>query len=561
MKKLLLFAAALGVSVVANATDKPAWTTSVGSEISVFEAAGDEGDETEEEAVPSSYITETPAGTETLWVRNSNGFTCNSLGRVSGWEDYGEVVRMIVAEDGTTVYLNNPLASRDCEGWLKGTMDAAGNISMTFPQCIHKYNGYYFYAVCLKSNAETNTLTPAENQTFKLVKGNIGYTCEDPMIILGLCELFDGEDNLAQGNWDGFGIFNYAMFAQTDSEVVPPADLETEEWAFIDGHNGWRVKVGFTADKAYIQGACAYSPNAWIAGDINGNEVTFKTAYVGVCPSMRHYAYLHPAMGLYQSLSTYGAPQSVYSFADKVVLTYDAEKKTLMAPTEVVPSAMYGDCPIGWEMNGEAGTFMFHSVPVADSPAYQIQLTIAPRMKEQKDDANLPPMNPIFTRVTDYIVDYGQGSMRYVIPVYDTEYNLLDPNKLFYNILVNGEPYTIETADYPFFPQDYTDIPAQFGEGVKMKYNYTHHTFYYNFRDWETVGLQSIYKDGENERRSEIVTYPSTTSVASIAVGNDVKATEYYDLSGRKVVNPEKGMYVRVSKMADGSRKSEKVTF
>ncbi|MCD8387345.1 MAG: C10 family peptidase [Bacteroidales bacterium] len=56
-------------------------------------------------------------------------------------------------------------------------------------------------------------------------------------------------------------------------------------------------------------------------------------------------------------------------------------------------------------------------------------------------------------------------------------------------------------------------------------------------------------------------TYVSQLGVSSIAADDEAVSVEYYNLQGQKVENPTPGLYISVSRYADGTTRSEKVKF
>lgn len=48
-------------------------------------------------------------------------------------------------------------------------------------------------------------------------------------------------------------------------------------------------------------------------------------------------------------------------------------------------------------------------------------------------------------------------------------------------------------------------------------------------------------------------------AVNHIASASEVTGVEYYDLSGRKISNPDKGIFIRIERLSDGSARTEKI--
>lgn len=173
------------------------------------------------------------------------------------------------------------------------------------------------------------------------------------------------------------------------------------------------------------------------------------------------------------------------------------------------------------------------------------------------------PMDPQGISVLDFGDSYQVG---FIIPTVSTDNNSLNVNDLYYTIYVNDEPWEFEpegehyvgltgpTYEIPFDVNNNYDIFA---------YDYTMRFVTIDVTGADKIGVQSVYKYGGVTTKSQII---STTEFVDYddsgieSVGSDVVVSEtYYDLNGRKVENPAKGVFILKKTMADGSVKSEKV--
>lgn len=103
------------------------------------------------------------------------------------------------------------------------------------------------------------------------------------------------------------------------------------------------------------------------------------------------------------------------------------------------------------------------------------------------------------------------------------------------------------------------------------------HKFSFDLRNNRVLNTYNIGEDGSKDLNNLVVTVfliDKTTgqienankfaisgwnAVDNVTVDASVVATEYFDLSGRKVVNPEKGIFIKSEKLSDGSRRTTKV--
>lgn len=103
--------------------------------------------------------------------------------------------------------------------------------------------------------------------------------------------------------------------------------------------------------------------------------------------------------------------------------------------------------------------------------------------------------------------------------------------------------YTVETADFVY---DVADGSYSFGDGLGLA------DFFSN--DGVEFGFSVLYSD------LGMVPVPGA-GVESVEAGaeSEVVATEYYDLSGRRMTEAVSGVGIMVKKYADGTRKATKV--
>ena len=90
------------------------------------------------------------------------------------------------------------------------------------------------------------------------------------------------------------------------------------------------------------------------------------------------------------------------------------------------------------------------------------------------------------------------------------------------------------------------------------------HALAFYTADVERIGLQSVYMGGGVEKRSAIVYYDFTNGTSTSTGITSAKAATagkvaYYDISGRRVNAPSKGLYIKQVIAADGSKKTVKI--
>ena len=75
----------------------------------------------------------------------------------------------------------------------------------------------------------------------------------------------------------------------------------------------------------------------------------------------------------------------------------------------------------------------------------------------------------------------------------------------------------------------------------------------------KAVGIQAVYKGGDETRRSKIAWRQfASTGIDNATTASDAVSVEYRDLAGRSVSRPQAGIYSKTTTYRDGKRKSVK---
>lgn len=279
---------------------------------------------------------------------------------------------------------------------------------------------------------------------------------------------------LTGGMYDGYSLAPYWVVGSTltpseteeDPEtnvVVLPEGVEAEDYvmSYTDEDNAAfaiPVQVAVDGNDVYFQGLSTYLPEAWVKGTKDGNTVTF--------PAMQY-------MGEY---SYYGSVYAFYNGA--AVFTYDAEAETYSAQGEI-----YG--------------------VLADR--YYDGHFFNPVLKKVVEKAGMPA-NPAITAITP--TQYGDV-IEFNVPLTDVEGNSLLAAKLSYQFYIDIEkevsPLVFTTADYTYLTEDMSVIPFGFTENYDFYSNFIYLNM--NHKNWNKVGIKSIYTGGGETNETEIQWY------------------------------------------------------
>ena len=411
---------------------------------------------------------------------------------------------MLVAFDGNDIYFNFPNPVKGST-WIKGTKDSeSGAYIFARAQEVGDYYGTMYYF----SGYDTDGLT---DFSFHYSEATESYSCIGYIMI----STSTTDASTAIGYFEGTTV--------TKSKPVPdelieaPANLKTEDY-FLTGKSitygqdgsvssmddvSYTVKVGFSGSDVYIQGLSQAVPTAWAKGTLDDDDVTFeKGQFMGKVSSFSSYL-----MG-----QQYGT-QDLTDFE----CAYDATTGTFTArqylvinayKTSLAPFAVYAGVKI---------------TKLVDEPA--------------------TPANPSITKFTAYTEAEGYGTLELSIPQLSTTGSALIPEKLSYQLYqdINGT-----VSDYVFSMSDYEKIEADM---VEIPYNYTDNwdinphgqyiSLFANSLQFRRIGVQSIYRGGNEEKRSDIIWYTiSTDGIQTLRNSeNEKMRNAVYNLAGQKLSN------------------------
>lgn len=419
------------------------------------------------EYVPIPVVTP-PAGLTTeVWT----------VGRYfyDGQSETGEEKALQVGFDGNDVYVNGFSYLMEEDAWIKGTLSEDGK-SITFAS--GQYYGSYqgndlFFAAY---DFYTSTLAPV-TVAYDAAAGTM--TWPETTVIL---------ENGAQDEMSMYGYFTRipAMVKGTAPDPLAAPDIVTTEWLFksqsisedqetgeyvLSDYN-LHVQVGIAGNDVFVKGICEDLPDTWIKGTLDPatNKVTFPTGQ-----------YFGQAAILFWVFDYYFAGYGENGLED-VVMAYDPEAKTLTmeSPTDLLINA-------AWLL-------------------YDPNLTLTDVTLQEIADVAATPAQPAITAAT---LDGNYPNVRINVPDTDVEGNPLLVGKLSYQYFTDVNhtisPLTLSPSEYMYLYADMTEIPYTFTDDYDI-YNYC---LYLNqdFSTWNKLGIQSIYRGGGEEHKSEIFWY------------------------------------------------------
>lgn len=463
-----------------------------------------------EEEIPDELV-ELPEGVEAeVWTLEGTYSTSK------GSESSQYAVK--VAIDGTDIYASG-MAYYFPNAFLKGTIDGT---TVTFPTgqfvgedeygkeyMVGSDDGETLCDIVFSYDVEAKTLT---------------------METKYLLENGDTKDEISYyGYWTDLEL--YAGEPIVIDPVVAPEELATETYCFKSMAKEYssdeedpneyepytcQVEVGFDGDDVYIQGLAQDMPELWVKGTKNadGQYVIPANQFMG---NLNIWGYEFPYF--------WTALDENENLVD-AVLDFNAETKTFTTSQTLA-------------LNGSKKKLDYYIL------FQNVEIT-------KMEDVAATPANPIFESIN---FDSKYPSVYLSIPSKDADGNELLASKMFYTIWIekDGEqkPYTFTAALYSNdFNEDMTEIPYSYdGEDF---YRYGEIVYFEEdveeLKSWTKVGVQSIYYGGNERRVSEVVWMDNAGYQGIASMNADSKKAVIFDMQGRRIAQPAKGLYIRNGK-------------
>lgn len=480
--------------------------------------------------LPTTDVITNPEGQAVIYTKAVTGYDAWS----GGYFEDDNVAAQLVFGDNNKVYFQDPIFGWGMDSYVEGTIDG-DKITLELPQTVANY-GWYSINLCVCEYVD--------EEEYELVSDidsvEYSYDAETGKIELNL----PGEPEqymlsyvyTDDESWTYSGEFTqvYTVF---EGEVMNmPEGVETETYMLNDGYYGHPVNVAVDGDYLYLEGLSASMPKGVIRADFDGSVASIPQDQV----TGTIYGYF-----IYSKVLN----EKGTSFVDgDYVLNVDLENKVIESADPSVIFALNAmlDQVYAFEV------FQDFSLEVQDSYAGT-------------------PENPYNLQYDDSYAVYGMSIFAFNIPNFSTSGKVLLADDLYYRVYVDGElfefEYDSDDETYPDVEGEMTDVPFTFDNGYDLYwYDQVMRVVMFYFEGATTFGVQSVYKYDGVETTSDIMTLnietgEVTTEPAGVESIYDASVVNsvYYDLSGRKVMNPSNGIFIQRNVMSDGQIVTKKV--
>lgn len=485
----------------------------------------------------------TPPETATIetWSNTSGMYY---LGTTSGWMDATILMSEIkVAIDGTNMYIQGLLGIFP-EEWIVGsisgrTVTFAGNQLIEDDVFLSGSNdgstlsesivfNYYEATGVLQAvtpfiieNSTNTEIAPYAYWFAPIFERNSSETTDDS-------ETTDEFDLVSVP--DDLVTTTYTL-TTTVKEYVPgdenPETGEPTEGSYEQYSSEEYVTVGFYNEdtEVYIQGLCAWLPEAWIKGTVEDGKIIIPfDLCLGECEYWDWETETAVSRNLFLAAADTIDGEVVLK---NVVFNYNAETKTITASQDV---------------------FANTSTTELSYLTWYVDMTLQPY-----NEVAATPADPKVKAINFDKARVGLNKIKLYIPTEDTEGEELLPNKLYYTIWYEKDG---QTQQYIFTVDKYGDSDGITEDLTEIPYIHDGDNIFEGgstifFEEeqaelltWTKVGVQSIYYGGGERRTSNIVWMENTaTGISDITYEKNSKGAKF-NLNGQHVADGYKGLII-----------------
>ena len=495
-------------------------------------------------------VTEKPKGEVVDLYRSSKGYY-GFFGNAKASTSHGEWTRMVFADDGA-VWLENPISTLYAKSWIKGHKAQGDTIAFDLPQVIYEETfdgvtskGKLYKMIAEETDKYGTYVKDEDSQTLKyLWKDDKLTLCKD--MACGMCTPTGGWSGFGENYFEGINIENNTTKPSENAKVYDGLMLYLD---LNDVAQQWPVKYAIDGDDVYLGNLSTNLKGYWIKGTMKNNEVTFpSTSFVGIDTTTVCYAYAS-RVDYSTAYTAYGDPyDSTYVLNEPLVFTYDPAANTLSSKQKMGIHQSDGVR----EPLKSTDIFDVYRVPL-----------ISPWV--EKPNSPLPPkFSAVMPWITDMTPNYS--GVEFLLSYYSVDGNYLDPTKLYYSFYIDGEMVTFTPEEYLNVTKEMDLVPYTFDDEYQF-YKVSDNTrrLYYYHQPKEKIGLEALYVDevdGKPVTYSSGITeyYFNATGINNTTLEEGkVESITFTDLSGRQILRPGKGVYIRTITMKDGTKQSKKV--
>ena len=477
------------------------------------------------------------------WVKK--GWTGIQQGRYEGL-----VSKIVIGDDGC-IYIYNPLSGLDSKSWLKLEKQADGKYRAKLPQAIltDDYGGDDEEEESSERTITLNRMVSTDDgKSYEPVGATMNYvdfTWENNKLVMkgmGQKKQIWGAayNNSWQSNYGG----DWALTIEPLGEqlITPPSTAVKAQYIVSSkSDSSPRIVEAMTDNNdIYIKGLFKAEKlaNVWVKLTKQGDKAVMPTnQYLGITKKTDFKKYDSDKSEYHTFAAAF---ESETKAAENLEFSIDATGK--LTASKILRTSL-----------GRASNDNITGEDYVES--YE-GLTLTPYI--QKAGKPATPVYFYFTSTPDYDNTSNEIKLAFYVKNADVDGNYLDPEKMYYNVYVNGskEPFKFkktETQYRDMHEDEMTNIPFNYQDNRNYDFKVIDNLRILHFygSSITSVKVVMVYEaDGKKYSSEPMVAKLSTAGIES-ANFNKATTEKYYTIDGRQIQKLQKGL--NIVKSSDGT--------
>ena len=477
------------------------------------------------------------------WVKK--GWTGIQQGRYEGL-----VSKIVIGDDGC-IYIYNPLSGLDSKSWLKLEKQADGKYRAKLPQAIltddlggddeeEESSERTISLIRMVSNDDGKSYEPVG-----ATMNYVDFTWENNKLVMkGMGQKAKiwgaAYENSWQNNYGG----DWALTIEPLGEqlITPPATATKSQYTVTSKSDPSPriVEVMTDNNDIYVKGLFKAEKlaNVWVKLTKQGDKAVMSTnQYLGITQKEDFKKYDSDKSDYHTFAAAF---ENETKAADNLEFSIDATGKLTASKT----------------LRTSLGRASNDNITGEDYVESYEGLTLTPYI--QKAGKPATPVYFYFTSTPDYDNTSNEIKLAFYVKNADVDGNYLDPEKMYYNVYVNGskEPFKFkktETQYRDMHEDEMTNIPFNYQDNRNYDFKVIDNLRILHFYDSSitTAKVVMVYEaDGKKYSSEPMVAKLSTAGIES-ANFNKATTEKYYTIDGRQIQKLQKGL--NIVKSSDGT--------
>lgn len=476
------------------------------------------------------------------WVKK--GWTGIQAGRCEGL-----VSKIVIGEDGC-IYIYNPLSGLDSKSWLKLEKQADGKYRAKLPQAIHTddYGGSDDEDSSERTITLNRMVSSNEGEDYEPVGANMNYV---DFILEGRTLKMSGMGQRKQiwgasfnNKWERNYGGDWALTIEplNDQLITPPSTATKTQYAITSkSDSSPRIVEAMTDNNdIYIKGLFKSEKlaNTWVKLTKQGDKaIMSNNQYLGITKKT--------------DFKKYDSDNSEYhTFA----VAFENETKTAENLEFSIDAT--GKLTASKILRTSLGKGSDDNITGEEYVESYEALTLTPYVQKAGNPAT--PEYFYLTSTPNYDNTSNEIKLAFYVKNADADGNYLNPEKMYYNVYVNGstEPFKFKKSASQYndmHEEEMTNIPFNYKDKRNYDFKVIDNLRILHFYDSSITSLKvvMVYEADGKKYSSEPMVATLITSGIKSANFNKTTTEKYYTVDGRQIQQLQKGL--NIIKSSDGT--------